>query len=841
MMVAGPVAGGKSNLLKSILGDLTINQGNIVISKAKAYVPQTPWTALGTVRENILFGFPFDEERYRRVLYACALEPDLELMVDGDMTWIGERSGNLSGGQKQRIALARAAYSNADVYVLDSPLSAVDMYTCQHIFKHCIQNLMIAGGGTVVLATHQTELFSMSDHLCVMQNGEMVYNAKFDFDGVKHLFPSMAAESGEAALADEKEINENPKKHRPHIFPSESKKRDDQIKKPVIPRPSSKKLPAKVNQDEMKQNIYVWYLHKLTLTLFFAATMIFIIGQTMRVYSDVWISIWSTRKYADRGLTSDAFYAGMYVGLVLTFLSLAFARAFFFYFVGKVGANNIHDQAFSSALKAPMHFFHLTPIGKLLSFFSKDVDTIDDVLVDNLMMLQIFMWILVLAIALVAYNLILFLAIVAGLGVVYVYIVHVFIKSSVPVKKVSQEAISQVIAHTAETLSGLAVVRAFRQQDRFLTDNLVLQSRSTVVNFSVSNLALWLAFRVDIIGVLLVIACCILAILDEGLETAQAGLLVSNSFQILLFFSIMSRTMGEVHDNMGAVEQARIMCNLECETEPEHVVTVPDHWPSKGEISFEGVVMPYLPGKPPVLKGINFSIREGEKIGVVGRTGAGKSSLIVALYRLAEISEGTVEVDGIDCSTVSLNKLRSSMAIIPQEPVMFGGTLRSNLDPFNKHEDLEIMDVLYKCLLGPLVESNKDGLDAKVETLGSNYSLGTQQLVCLARAMLNPSRILLLDEATAALDSDTNNKVQLVLKKNFSDRTIFTIAHRLDTIIDSDRILAINAGVIAEFERPDILLDNPDSIFHELCMNTGRAMFDSLAAKARANAAARFG
>jgi ATP-binding cassette, subfamily C (CFTR/MRP), member 1 len=208
----------------------------------------------------------------------------------------------------------------------------------------------------------------------------------------------------------------------------------------------------------------------------------------------------------------------------------------------------------------------------------------------------------------------------------------------------------------------------------------------------------------------------------------------------------------------------------------------------------------------------------------------------VALYRLAEITEGSITVDNMDCATINLNRLRSSMAIIPQEPVMFGGTLRSNLDPFNQRTDKELRDALKKCLLGPVLASNPDGLDTKVEQLGSNFSLGTQQLICLARAMLNPSRILLLDEATAALDSDTNAAVSEVLKTHLSDRTTFTIAHRLDTIIESDRILTVSAGVVAEFERPDLLLDNPNSIFYELCMNTGKAQFELLAAKAREHA-----
>jgi len=297
--------------------------------------------------------------------------------------------------------------------------------------------------------------------------------------------------------------------------------------------------------------------------------------------------------------------------------------------------------------------------------------------------------------------------------------------------------------------------------------------------------------------------------------------------------------MGEVHENMTAVDQARNMCEIPQEEEVEHEEETPAHWPNDGEIEFDRVVMPYLPGKPPVLKGITFKIRPQEKIGVVGRTGAGKSSLIVALYRLAKIKRGHIEVDGVDCGNIGLHTLRSSMAIIPQEPVMFGGTLRSNLDPFNEHNDEELMDVLNKCLLGPMVKASEDGLSTRVESMGANFSLGTQQLICLARAMLNPSRILLLDEATAALDAETNVKVGHVLQEHFSDRTIFTIAHRLDTIIESDRILTVSAGVVAEYDSPDVLIQDPKSVFHELCMNTGEAQYEALCQKAKKHAQER--
>ena len=831
MMVAGPVASGKSNLLKSILGDLTVREGVCLVSPSKAYVPQTPWTALGTVRENILFGKPYDEVHYHKVLHACALETDLKIMEDGDQTWIGERGGNLSGGQKQRIALARAAYSRADLYVLDSPLSAVDMYTCQHIFKHCIRDLMIGGGGSVVLATHQTELFAMSDHLVVMAGGKTVYNAKYAFNGIKHLFPNFCGD----AEADDSAESQKAAVAKPSKASQQS---DTKTTESVKPAPEPEEHHGGIHIDDNDQrSYYLWYLNQLGICMVTTATLIFIIGQTMRVYSDVWISVWSKRTFAPQGYTSDAFYAGLYALLVMVFLSLAFLRAYFWFYVGEIGANKIHNASFIGAALAPMHFFHVTPIGELLSFFSHDIDTIDDMLVDNTLMFQLFFWILILALGVVAYSLPMFLGIVGALTMVYVYIVRIYIRTSVPLEHSATEHLSHVIAHTSETLSGLAVVRAFRMQERFVNENLKFQSQSTVAFFSIANLSLWLAFRVDIIGSLLVVGCCLLAVLDTSMDSATAGLIVSNSFQILLFFSIMSRTMGEVHDNMSSVEKARMMTELEAEHQPTDEITdMPAQWPSKGEITFDGVVMPYLPGHAPVLKGIGFSIREGEKVGVVGRTGAGKSSLIVALYRLAEISQGTIQVDNIDCSRVNLNKLRRSMAIIPQEPVMFGGTLRTNLDPFHEHDDKELLEALHKCLLGAMVDAHEDGLDTKVEVMGANFSLGTQQLICLARAMLNPSRILLLDEATAALDSDTNAAVQTVLKDHFSDRTIFTIAHRLDTIIDSDRILVMNAGVVSEFAPPDELLQNPESLFYELCMNAGKAQFEALAARAKSNA-----
>lgn len=697
------------------------------------------------------------------------------------------------------------------------------------------KDIMIANGGTVVLATHQTELFSFSDVLCVMKDGRQVFCGKYKYSAVKSFFPTLvkAADDSGKKIAHTPFEQLSPEQR---TLVTNTRSAKSRRMKPSLSMTLKERMPASKERPPKVQNIYSWYFGRMGYHMIATATLIFVIGQILRVYSDNWVKIWSKRSYTDEGYTSDAFYAGLYGVTVFAFICTSFLRAYYYYYAGRTASSNIHDLTFARVLNAPMHFFHVTPIGKLLSFFTKDIATIDDVLVDNMLLFFILFWILILALGVVAYNLPIFLAIVGCLTVVYILVVNKFLRSSVPMMKASAEATGQVVAHTAETLSGLAVVRAFDQQENFLKDNLKFQSRSTVATFSIANLSLWLAWRVDIIGALLVLLCALLAMLSDSIDAAVAGLIVSNSFQILLFFSIMSRFMGEVHDNMTAVENARKLTELPQEDEPEVEEEVPEHWPNKGAIDFQNVVMPYLPGKPPVLKGITFSIKPQEKVGVVGRTGAGKSSLIVALYKLAKLKRGDIEVDGVDCGHVQLHQLRSSMAIIPQEPVMFGGTIRTNLDPFNEYTDSELMDVLEKCLLGDVLKTLADGLNAKVDSMGANFSLGTQQLICLARAMLNPSPILLLDEATASLDSDTNAKVGEVLKLHFSDRTIFTIAHRLDTIIESDRILTVSAGVVAEFESPHKLLENPQSVFYELCMNTGESQFEALKETAKGHA-----
>jgi ATP-binding cassette subfamily C (CFTR/MRP) protein 1 len=463
------------------------------------------------------------------------------------------------------------------------------------------------------------------------------------------------------------------------------------------------------------------------------------------------------------------------------------------------------------------------------------MDQIDEALMDNIHMVVVYFAILCTTIGVVIRVIPEFAAIAGGLLLCFLYFFRLYISSSRALKEMSGTAAGSVVSHVSETLQGITVIQAYEAETRFRAENLSRLNSSQTASFNLEMLQIWLSFRLDLIGCLLLLGTCLLAVgLEQSLTPALAGLAISNSFQILLFFSLMVRGVADIDANIASVERVVQLKRVEQEKEvPLTNESCPaETWPSKGEIEFHDVIMSYLPSSPQVLKGVTFTINSGEKIGIVGRTGAGKSSLVWALFRLTEPTSGSIRIDGIDISVLNLTELRKRIAIIPQEPTMFLGTIRSNLDPFGEHTDDDLWNVLERCLLLQTVRAHPDGLNMPVELMGRNFSLGTQQLMCLARAMLNKSRLLVLDEATAALDAATDSQVQQVLRTHFADRTILTIAHRLDTIIDSDRILVMDAGRVAEFATPYSLLQNPDSIFASLCRQTGD-QYETLRAAAK--------
>ncbi len=589
--------------------------------------------------------------------------------------------------------------------------------------------------------------------------------SRYHFDSIKEYFPLAAdltesvqkKESADSSAANVKPSGPVPGPAKDLVLGTQ----EADPKAALTPTPAA----AKAASSTAKRSPYMVYLGWIGVGLFAFSHFVFAFAQGIRTYSDTWISTWTTRQYS---LLGELQYTTIYFGLVMFFVIGAYLRSYMYHCLGILSARKAHDGALQALLRAPMSYFIITPVGNLLAFFSKDLDTLDDVLVDNACMFFTYFWILMSNLIVVSYNFPYFAAIVAFFIVVFVYVFRSYCFACSRIKVVVGRTADDVVAHTSETLSGLAVVRAFGAQVRFQEGNMAMQDKSCAASLAQIWLQLWLAFRLDLVGVLLVLANTLLAILNEdgGVSSARAGLAMSNSFQILLFFSVMTQTLGEIHAGTGGIDRAEDISSVAPERdgmgEPpsQEERGLPKAWPDRGEVRFSGIVMPYLPGAPPVLRGVDFALRSGEKVGVVGRTGAGKSSLIIALYRLVEASAGTIHIDGVDVSRLSLGALRRRIAIIPQEPVMFSGTFRSNLDPFGLRSDADLVAALEACLLGPTLRGLSKGLDTLVEFAGSNFSLGQQQLVCLARAMLCPSKLLLLDEATAALDSETDAAVQ---------------------------------------------------------------------------------
>eukprot|EP00741_Cyanophora_paradoxa_P010538 tig00000158_g10189.t1 len=848
--LVGPVGCGKSTLLNAVLGETKTLSGSISVGGTLAYVPQAPWIQFGTVRSNILFGKPFEDYKYRHVVYACALERDMEILGDGDETEIGERGINLSGGQRQRIALARAVYSDHDVMLLDNPLSAVDQHTCKHIFGYCIKDILVASGKTVILVTHQLELLEQCDYVGIMKDGLMDYYGPYRYDVVASHFPQWAEQQekvkqqhggGEEKKEVEVKRVARPKDHVP------GKKSVGATGKMVKEDTSSGRL----NFFQALQAFGLWInaMGKGTFTL---SILWFILAQISRTAGDYWLTIWTA---ADTGnprnkipldpnytmnynnVSKDIFMI-IYAIFLVVFWALMYLRGIWFYRIALSAATRLHNNMFRKVLRAPMEFFNKTPLGRLLACVSKDMDIIDEALPDAFMLSTIYMFILLVTLCFVT-GVLYYFAIVSVILVVGFFLLNsYYLKTTRILKGISGNTAGPIYAHLAETLTGIAVIRGFRVQDQFKSDNIKRIDRNHKAVFNLEMCQLWASHRLDWLGSLLVFSVAAFAVIFDpaqtGFTAGNFGFAVSNSFQMLLFFTAFVRGTADIESMLGAVERVKYYTDNIPEEAP---LVLPncrpaESWPAKGEIDFKDVVMRYAKELDPAMRGVSFKVEHGEKVGIVGRTGAGKSTSLLALFRLYECDSGTIIVDGQNVSQFGLHDIRARFGILPQEPVMFKGTIRSNLDPFEQHNDQELWVCLEKSYLKDSIDSLPLKLDTPVEEGGANFSLGQKQLFCLARAILKKPRILCLDEATAAMDLETDAKIQQAIQREFVDSTVLTIAHRLDTIITSDKILVMDAGKVAEFDNPVTLLNNPESSFYKLCANVGHAGAEALRAQA---------
>ncbi|TDZ34577.1 Multidrug resistance protein fer6 [Colletotrichum spinosum] len=816
--VIGSVGSGKSSLLAALAGDMRKTSGETVLGASRAFCPQYAWIQNASVRDNILFGKDMNRDWYQEVINACALRPDLAMLPNGDLTEIGERGITISGGQKQRLNIARAIYFDSDIVLMDDPLSAVDAHVGRHIFDNAILGLL--KGKCRILATHQLWVLSRCDRVIWMEGGKIQAidtfdNLMRDHRGFQQLLETTAVEEKQED-APTTNLNE---------APSGDKKKN-------------KKGAALMQAEERAVSSVPWSVYgdyvRASGSMINAPFLIFLLllSQAANIMTSLWLSYWTSRRYP----LSDGQYIGIYAGLGAVQALLMFVFSLLLSILGTKSSKVMLRQAVTRVLRAPMSFFDTTPLGRITNRFSRDVDVMDNNLTDAMRM---YFFTLAMIISVFALIIAFFHYFAIALGPLFVFFVlaaSYYRASAREVKRFESVLRSTVFAKFGEGLSGVASIRAYGLKAHFIGDlRRSIDEMNAAYYLTFSNQR-WLSVRLDLIGNLLVFTTGILVVTSRfSVSPSIGGLVLSYILGIVQMIQFTVRQLAEVENGMNAVERIQYYGTQLEEEAPLHTVEVRPSWPERGEIVFDKVEMRYRANLPLVLSGLSIHVRGGERIGIVGRTGAGKSSIMSTLFRLVELSGGHITIDGVDISTMGLQDLRSRLAIIPQDPTLFRGTVRSNLDPFSEHTDLELWSALRQADLVPAdanVDSApaKDGngihLDSVVEEDGLNFSLGQRQLMALARALVRGSRIIVCDEATSSVDMETDDKIQNTIATSFRGRTLLCIAHRLRTIIGYDRICVMDAGRIAELDSPLALWQKEGGIFRGMCDRSGIRLED---------------
>uniref|UniRef100_H3CYA7 Multidrug resistance-associated protein 4 n=1 Tax=Tetraodon nigroviridis TaxID=99883 RepID=H3CYA7_TETNG len=799
LAVIGPVGAGKSSLLSAILGELPHDSGRLRVQGQVTYAAQQPWVFPGTIQSNILFGREMIPGRYETVLEACALKRDLDLLPSGDLTLIGDRGATLSGGQRARVNLAsRAVYQDADIYLLDDPLSAVDAEVGKHLFEQCVCGLL--KDKCRVLVTHQLQHLRAADHILLLQEGQITAQGTY-----RELLRSgldvvslMRSEEEQEERAQTAELDQQSLHSQ-----SSSRSHSSQCSFSSLLPPDRGKPPVAY------------------------------------ILQDWWLVYWAREEFsnstanltgADVNVTPShqfnlTFYLSIYSGLTAAAVGFGYARCFVIFHKLVRSAQRLHDSMFNAVIRTSAGFFDLNPIGRILNRFSKDIGLIDSKLpITFVDFYQMFLQ-NVGVVAVAASVIPLLLVPILPLLLFFLYLRRFYLRISRDVKRLEATTRSPIFSHLSSSLQGLWTIRAFRAQDRQQRAFDAHQDLHSAVEawFLFLMTSRWFAFRLDsICSVFITLATFGCIFFRNGLEAGEVGLVLTYAVTLVGNFQWTMRQSAEVENMMTSVERVLEYTELKSEAPWKSQQEPPSDWPSQGQVTFSHVNLSYGPNGPLVLKDISFSFQPGEKVGVVGRTGAGKSSLVSALFRLAE-PEGGIYIDGVQTSKIGLHELRQKMSIIPQDPVLFTDTVRKNLDPFDKHTDEDLWTVLEEVQLKSVVEDLPGKLETVLAESGSNFSVGQRQLVCLARAILRKNRILIIDEATANVDPRTDELIQKTIRDKFRECTVLTIAHRLNTIIDSDRILVLDGGSIQELDHPLTLLQNDNSALKKMVQQLGPA------------------
>ncbi|XP_061365513.1 ABC transporter C family member 4-like [Gastrolobium bilobum] len=819
--IVGTVGSGKSSLVASILGEMSKISGKVQVCGSVAYVSQTSWIQNGTIEENILFGLPMDRYKYNEVIRVCSLEKDLEMMDYGDQTEIGERGINLSGGQKQRIQLARAIYQDCDIYLLDDVFSAVDAHTGSEIFKECVRGAL--KGKTIILVTHQVDFLHNVDLILVMRDGMIVQSGKYNdiLDSGMDFKALVAAHETSMELVEQGVVlpGENLKKSKKSLEAGMKSNGESNSLDQPEPGMKSSKL---IKEEERETGKVSLHEYKLYCTEAFgwwgiSGVLLFsLLWQGSMMASDYWLAYETSEKRAE--VFNPSQFISIYAIIAFVSVILIVIRSYSFTLLGLKTAQIFFTQILRSILHAPMSFFDTTPSGRILSRASTDQANVD-VLLPLYMAFVIALYITLLSIFIVtcqnswptAFLIIPFV----WLSIWYR---GYYLTSSRELTRLDSITKAPVIHHFSESIAGVMTIRAFRKQNKFCEENRERVNANLRMDFHNYSSNEWLGFRLEFLGsLILCISAMFMIILPSSIiKPENVGLSLSYGLSLngVLFLVVFMSCY--VENKMISVERIKQFTNIPSEPAWKIKDRLPPlNWPGQGNVDIKDLQVRYRPNTPLVLKGITLSINGGEKIGVVGRTGSGKSTLIQVFFRLVEPSGGKIIVDSIDISVLGLHDLRSRFGIIPQEPVLFEGTVRSNIDPTGQYTDEEIWKSLERCQLKDAVVSKPEKLDSLVVDNGENWSVGQRQLLCLGRVMLKRSKLLFMDEATASVDSQTDGVIQKIIREDFAACTIISIAHRIPTVMDCDRVLVVDAGQAKEFDKPSNLLQGT-SLFGEL-------------------------
>ncbi|TMW67965.1 hypothetical protein Poli38472_007637 [Pythium oligandrum] len=850
-VIHGPVGCGKSSFCSALLGDMVKTKGTVYVGGTVAYCSQQPWIQNMTVRDNITFGLPYERKKYEKIIDACALTKDLSSLPAGDMTEIGERGINLSGGQKARVALARACYSDASIFILDSPLSAVDAIVQNEIYNKCLLGLL--RHKTIILITHNPEIIAseyITHAVTIDERGKLVETHRIQSRPTHDSLVSPLAsrvytmETFEVAVDKQgcREMNQDAvikeedaleqAEELPIVSPFKRANRKSFVEI-ENDTDSANKEAGRLIKDEaraegrVKNHVFAAYYHALGgLPVVMLLLLPQVLGQAVQISSDFWLGSWSSDSLSGSTITTETrlgVYSLMGLGVAVMVMCRMVLTAVF----GIRAAKSLFDRMTNALMHAPMRFFDVNPIGRILTRYGGDVFAVDAALP--------FMLTRSTAIVLSLTSITVTSAVVIqwkGLLVIPVVILYAkigafYIEPARELQRLTKTIQAPVLNHLAESFDGIAVLRAFGTQtvNRFRTTNHIKLDESNKVRYAQLGVSQWFSLRIQLVGtILVVLVATSLVMLREELAAAVIGLAFSYALRISNSLESIVQLISRVETAMVSPERMQEYIDIPQER-PHRIPSLdpPSHssWPTQGSIEFKSVSFRYKENDHLVLHDLNLSIDGGEKIGIVGRTGAGKSSLTMALFRINELANGSIVIDDVDVNTIGLKTLREKLSIIPQNPVLFKGPLRHYLDPFEQFTDDELWHSINRVGLRDRITAEEKGLWCLVEESGENFSVGERQMLCMARALSRHSRIVIFDEATAAIDHETDQKLQRVIREAFEQSTVLTIAHRLDTILDADRILVLEGGRVVEFASPAELVKKGSGHFFELMQEGG--------------------